>query len=88
MSETELGEIENLTSALYKGFGSTSAMSGNIPTHYSTIGAISQSGFNWDGDIPTLISVVSGDIPTRILWVLSLKVVSVGTRISPPNLVM
>ena len=52
MSETELGEIEGSTFALYKGFGSTSAMSGDIPTHYSTMGAVFQSGFSWDGDIP------------------------------------
>ena len=65
MSETELGEIKDLNSFLYKGFGLTGAVSRDIPTHYSTVGVASQNGFSWDGDIPTLISVVSRDIPAH-----------------------
>ena len=65
MSETKLGEIEGSTSALYKGFGLTSAVSGDIPTHYNTVSAVSHCGFSWDGNIPTLISAMSGDIPAH-----------------------
>ena len=30
------------------------------------MGAFSQSGINWDGDIPAQFSVVNRDIPARV----------------------